>query len=125
MKRNEKGAPVLRREDLRGDYKEVRCPKGCGRILFEVAGEAMEPDYLWVMCQRCEQRILPHKMFQAEGESHLLTCVYECKNCGDRYEKDLEGTRERCYGCKKYQNTFIVGRSRPQIQCKKKQEDAA
>lgn len=113
MSKNEKGVPVLRREDLRGNYKEVRCPKGCDRVLFEAAGDTVDPDGLWVMCQRCEQKLLPHKAFQAEGESHLFTFVYECKNCGDRYEKDFQGTREKCRGCRKYQNAFIWGKSHP------------
>ncbi len=121
---NQNKTAVVRREHLRGNYKEIRCPKGCDRILFEAGGETLDSDLVGLLCQRCEQRLLPHKMFQAEGESHLLTLSYECKNCGDRYEKDFEGTRERCHGCKKYQNVFIVGRSRPHILFKNNQTAA-
>lgn len=101
---------IIRREDTRGDYKEVRCPKGCDRVLFEFANDSLDTSHLWVKCEKCERMLLPHKWFQSEGESHLLTYVYECKNCSCCYEKDFEAVRARCKGCRKFQNVFTPGR---------------
>lgn len=108
---DEKSKLRMRRNDLRGNYESIRCPAGCGRLLFEVSARQTEGSNIEMKCFKCAQRILPSVFYQAEGESDSLIAGYRCHNCGTEYEKIFDGTREKCKGCNKFQNVFMVGRS--------------